>query len=189
MPDASQHPLYERLPVPPALVVFDFDGVMTDNAVWVAEDGREGVRCSRGDGMGITLLRRAGIPVLVLSTETNVVVLARCRKLKIECIHGCVDKTKTFQQVLAERHLDVARVVFVGNDVNDVGCLQAAGCGVVVGDAHPEAQAAADGALQQPGGNGAVREICDLILAKLEARPAQPNAPTSSKSEVRQRCA
>lgn len=189
MQDLQQHPLYERLPAPPALVVFDFDGVMTDNAVYVAEDGREWVRCSRGDGMGITLLRRAGVPLLVLSTETNPVVLARCRKLKIECIHGCVDKTRVFEDLLAERGLDRERVIFVGNDVNDLGCLEMAGCGVVVADAHPDAMRAADGMLTQIGGNGAVRELADLLLAKLASQSTKPTGKSARPDTLRAQCA
>lgn len=159
--------LYDLLPVPPSLVALDFDGVMTDNAVLVSEEGKEWVRCSRGDGMGITLLRRAGVRVAVLSTETNPVVQARCRKLGIECVQGCEDKASVFQAFLRERGLDAAQAIFVGNDVNDVGCLRLAGCGVVVADAHPEARAAAAAVLSLPGGHGAVRELCDLILKKL----------------------
>jgi N-acylneuraminate cytidylyltransferase len=158
------------LPAHPALLALDFDGVMTDNAVFVDEEGREWVRCSRGDGMGISLLRKAGLPIVVLSTEKNPVVTARCRKLKIECIQGCDDKTAVFQAFLAERRIDASRVIFIGNDVNDVGCLKLAGCGLVVADAHAAAKAAADGVLSCPGGQGAVREICDLLLERLQSR-------------------
>jgi N-acylneuraminate cytidylyltransferase len=158
--------LYDLLPARPALVALDFDGVLTDNAVFVCEDGREWVRCSRGDGMGITLLKRAGIRVAVLSTETNPVVRARCTKLGIECIQGCDDKAVVFAEFLRERGIDAELTVFVGNDVNDVGCLQLAGCAIAVADAHPEAVAAADALLTLPGGHGAVRQLCDLILKK-----------------------
>ena len=85
------------------LLVFDFDGVMTDNSVLVFQDGSEAVICSRGDGMGITLLRKAGFPMLVLSTEENPVVMARCRKLHLECMHGIEDKLPELQRIAAER--------------------------------------------------------------------------------------
>jgi N-acylneuraminate cytidylyltransferase len=162
--------LLDVLPLRPALLALDFDGVMTDNAVFVAEDGREWVRCSRGDGMGITLLRRAGLPIIVLSTETNPVVQARCRKLKIECLNGLEAKEAVFEQVLRKRRIPAADTVFVGNDVNDVGCLKLAGCGLVVADAHPEAVKAADAVLTHRGGHGAVREVCDLLLERLHQR-------------------
>lgn len=160
------HSLFDLLPTWPSLVAFDFDGVFTDNAVFVSEEGKEWVRCSRGDGMGITLLRRAGIRVAVLSTETNPVVQARCRKLQIDCVQGCEDKENVFRGFLRDRGLDVRQSIFVGNDVNDIGCLKLAGCGVVVADAHPQARAVAKAVLTLPGGHGAVRELCDLILQK-----------------------
>jgi len=159
--------LADALPDRVTLLALDFDGVMTDNAVYVGQDGQEWVRCSRGDGMGIALLRRAGVPVWVLSTETNPVVQARCTKLRIGCIQGCEDKTAVLQRFLKEQGWEPQEVVFVGNDVNDVGCLKLVGCGVAVADAHPVAQAVADVVLAERGGHGAVRVVCDAILAKL----------------------
>ncbi|MCS6975621.1 MAG: HAD hydrolase family protein [Gemmatales bacterium] len=155
------------LPARPELLVLDFDGVMTDNAVYVGEDGRESVRCSRGDGMGISLLRKAGLSVLVLSTETNPVVQARCRKLGIECINGLEDKEAIFRRILMERSIASANTIYVGNDVNDIGCLRLAGCALVVADAHPAVLEVADYVLSRPGGQGAVREVCDALIAHL----------------------
>jgi N-acylneuraminate cytidylyltransferase len=157
------------LPDPVGALVLDFDGVMTDNRVIVLEDGREAVTCSRGDGQGLALLRRLGLPVLVLSKEPNPVVRARCRKLEIECLHGIDDKLPALEAWLRQRGLTLADAVFVGNDVNDVECLRAAGCGIAVGDALPEARVAADLVLDAPGGRGAVREVTDWIREKLEA--------------------
>lgn len=160
-------PLSELLPAKPALLVLDFDGVMTGNTVYLDETGREMVRCSRGDGMGVTLLVRAKFPVVVLSTEKNPVVMRRCEKLKIPCIHGVADKTVAFKALLAERDVKADDVVFVGNDINDIGCLRLAGCGLVVSDAHRSVIPEADGVLSHPGGSGAVREVCDALVAKL----------------------
>jgi len=160
------------VPSPPALIVFDFDGVMTDNRVLVLEDGREAVACHRGDGWGIQSLRRHGVPVLVLSTERNAVVAARCAKLGIECVHGVGDKGAVLRALLRERGIDPARVVYVGNDVNDLECLQQVGCGMVVADAHPDVRPFAKMVLSRPGGEGAVREACDLVVAALTGLPA-----------------
>jgi N-acylneuraminate cytidylyltransferase len=157
------------LPTLPAAVVFDFDGVFTDNGVWLDEDGREAVVCRRDDGMGIQQLKRIGVPILVLSTERNPVVSARARKLGIECIQGCDDKEAALLKWLVERNLAPDRVVYVGNDVNDLDCLRAVGCGVAVADAYPEAQRAARIVLSRAGGRGAVRELCDLITQRAEA--------------------
>lgn len=155
------------LPGRPELLVLDFDGVLTDNAVYVDQEGREWVRCSRGDGMGITLVRRAGLPVVVLSTETNPVVQARCSKLGIECRQGLDDKEAAFRRLLIERGVASASTIYVGNDVNDLGCLRLAGCALVVADAHPAVLEVADYVLSKPGGQGAVREVCDALLVQL----------------------
>lgn len=149
------------------LVVFDFDGVMTDNTVSVDSEGREAVRCHRGDGWGIARLREAGVPMLVLSTERDPVVASRCRKLNLECVQGVDDKAERLRAILRDRNLDPSRVAFVGNDVNDLGCMRAVGLPVAVADAHPEAAAHARLVLSRKGGQGAVREFCDLLLARL----------------------
>lgn len=158
--------LVEQLPVDVQALVMDFDGVFTDNTVYVLEDGREAVRASRGDGMGLSMLRATGMPLFILSKERNPVVTARANKLKIECQQSTDDKLPAMMAWLEARGIEPASAVYVGNDVNDLECLRAAGCGVVPSDAHPRALAAADVVLSQPGGGGALRELCDLILAR-----------------------
>jgi len=147
------------------LIVLDFDGVLTDNGVWVCQDGTELVRCDRSDGLGIAALARAGVAVIVISTETNPVVAARCQKLGIPCIQGASDKGSALRDLLAERGLDAGRVAYIGNDVNDLGCLELVGLPVAVADAYPEILKVAALVLSRPGGHGAVREFCDLLLA------------------------
>ncbi len=159
--DRGKRPLPQKV----SLVIFDFDGVMTDNHAWVDQDGRESVMVSRSDGMGISLLRKAGIEMAVLSTEPNPVVSARCQKLKLPVLQGIADKAAALRGLLDERGVDPARVVYLGNDVNDLPCFPLVGCAVVVADAHPAAKAQADLVLSKPGGQGAVRELCDLLLA------------------------
>ena len=146
-------------------VIFDFDGVFTDNKVYVFEDGREAVACNRSDGLGISLLRATNISLLVLSTEENPVVSARCRKLKLECLQGVKDKLPALQQWLDQRAVDIRETVYVGNDLNDLACMQAVGFPIAVADAYPQVQAVAKLVLKANGGHGAVREVCDLILA------------------------
>lgn len=147
------------------LVVFDFDGVMTDNTVLVGDDGREMVRCHRGDGWGLARLRETGLPMLVLSTEANPVVAARCAKIHLPCVQGVDDKAAALAALLAERRIDPARVAFIGNDVNDLGCLRQVGLPVAVADSHPEVLAVARLVLSERGGEGAVRAFCDQALA------------------------
>jgi len=155
----------ERLPERVAGLALDFDGVLTDNRVMTFPDGTEAVSSDRADGMGIEMLRGVGIPMVVLSKEQHPVVAARCRKLGLDHAHGIDDKSAAFRAWMDEHELDPATVVFVGNDVNDVECLELAGCGVAVADAHPAAAAAADIILSRPGGRGAVRELAELILS------------------------
>lgn len=158
------------------LVVFDFDGVMTDNSVLVLEDGTEAVRCHRGDGLGIARLRRAGFAAMILSTETNPVVAARGAKLGLGVVHGCDDKAAFLERWLIEEGLDPARVVYVGNDVNDLDCLRLVGFPVVVADAVAEVIPDAALVLDTPGGHGAVREICDLLIARSRPTAGAPTA-------------
>jgi YrbI family 3-deoxy-D-manno-octulosonate 8-phosphate phosphatase len=155
-----------KRPLPPKieLLVFDFDGVMTDDRVWVDEEGHESVAANRRDGMGIAALHKIGISMVVLSTEANPIVAARCRKLNLTAIQGVGDKSSALQALLDERKLDPAHVVYLGNDINDLPCFPLVGCAVVVADAHPSVTQQADLVLTRPGGHGAVRELCDLIL-------------------------
>jgi 3-deoxy-D-manno-octulosonate 8-phosphate phosphatase (KDO 8-P phosphatase) len=145
------------------LVAFDFDGVFTDNMVYVFEDGREAVRCSRADGIGLRKLDRAGVQTVILSTEVNPVVTARGRKLGIRCVQGCADKQASLAQFLAEAQLSAAQAAFVGNDENDAGCLEQVALPIVVQDAYPAVVRLARYQTQARGGHGAVREVCDLF--------------------------
>jgi N-acylneuraminate cytidylyltransferase len=160
------------VPQPVAAVVFDFDGVFTDNRVLVAEDGQEAVSCDRGDGLGIARLKAAGVPILVLSSEVNPVVDARCRKLGVECLHGIARKWPALEAWLQDRGLDPSQVVYVGNDLNDLECIANVGCGVSVRDADPRVRAAARLTLQSDGGRGAVRELVEVVLERMELRRA-----------------
>jgi len=146
-------------------VVTDFDGVHTDDAALVDADGRELVRVSRADGLGVAALRAAGYPVLIVSKERNLVVTARAAKLGVEVLQGIDDKVAALTGWLAERGLDAARVAYLGNDVNDLGPMALVGWPLAVADARPEVRAAARLTLDQRGGHGAVRELCDRVLA------------------------
>lgn len=146
------------------LCVMDFDGVMTDNRVLTDQDGREAVWAHRGDGWGIARLKEAGVHVVVISTEENPVVAARCKKLKIECVHGCADKLTALQGMARQHALDASQIAYIGNDVNDLACLGWVGAAFAVADAVPSVRAVAHHVTRAPGGFGAVRELCDLII-------------------------
>ena len=145
-------------------LVTDFDGVHTDDSVHVDQDGVESVTVSRSDGMGVRMLRESGVPVLILSTERNPVVTARARKLNVDVLQGQHDKEQAIRGWAARTGLDLARVAYIGNDVNDLGALSAVGWPVAVADAHPRVRAAARIILTRGGGHGAVREAVERIL-------------------------
>lgn len=159
-----------RRPMPAIVkaLFLDFDGVMTDNRVWTDQDGREIVAANRGDGLGIQLLKKAGVPVIVISKERNPVVAARCKKLGIPYRQGIDDKTDVLKREQAKLGVAAAETIFVGNDLNDLPVFPLVGWGVAVADAEAEVLRQADFVLSKKGGHGAVREICDLILERME---------------------
>lgn len=146
------------------LLVLDFDGVMTDNKVYVNEDGKEMVCCSRGDGLGIEALKKFGIKILVISKEENKIVTARCKKLRVSSVQGIDNKLRALKQMMKKLNIPPSQVCYLGNDINDVECVKLAGFGCAVRDAHPEVLKVANFVTKNCGGNGAVREICDLIM-------------------------
>jgi N-acylneuraminate cytidylyltransferase len=155
-----------QLPETIGAVVFDFDGVLTDDRVLTSQDRSEAVFCTRKDGMGIRHLQEAGIPVLILSSEENPVVKARAAKLKVEVIHGSLDKAPLLAEWAAKQGIDLQSVVYVGNDINDIGPMKIVGCPIAVADAHPEVKPHALIVLEKSGGDGAARELSDMILAR-----------------------
>ncbi|RPH74680.1 acylneuraminate cytidylyltransferase [bacterium] len=163
-PGRRPRPLPERV----ELLVMDFDGVLTDNRVWVDQEGREQVAAYRSDSLGLSLLREmAGIESLVISKEQNPVVGARCRKMKVPYLQGIDDKPAALRQWLAEHHIDPAHVIFLGNDVNDVPCFPVVAWAAAVADAQVGALREADMVLSRKGGYGAVRELCDLLIERV----------------------
>lgn len=160
VPGNRRRPLPEKVD----LVVFDFDGVMTDDRVFVDQNGVESVAANRRDGMGVSLLGKAGFKMIVLSSEKNPVVEARCKKLKIPSIQGVEEKSSVLRNYLTNHHINPENVIYIGNDVNDLACFSEVGCALVVADAHPAVLRQADIILQHKGGQGAVREVCDLLI-------------------------
>jgi YrbI family 3-deoxy-D-manno-octulosonate 8-phosphate phosphatase len=158
-----------QLPTKVEFVLLDFDGVITDNRVWVDASGNEWVAANRSDGWGIARLKEKGIRVVVVSTETNPVVTARCQKLDVEVHQGLEDKARAVEALLKDEKVDPGNVVFLGNDENDIPAFSRVACAVVVADAHPSALTEADIILKARGGQGAVRELCDLIIHQMEA--------------------
>lgn len=153
-------------------VVTDFDGVHTDDRLLVGVDGAEYVTASRSDGLGVRMLREAGFPVLILSTEENPVVSARAAKLRVDVLQGVQDKAAALSSWAADRDIRLDRIAYLGNDVNDIACMELVGWPVAVPGSASEVVAAARIVLETPGGYGAVRELADLVLRSNGSRRA-----------------
>lgn len=154
------------------MIICDFDGVVTDNLVLTDENGKETVSASRSDSMHIKTLREKGVEVMILSSEPNPVVKARAKKMGVEAIHGVgmQDKGRVMREVLEQKKVRAEDVIYIGNDLNDLPCFEIAGWSVAVADAYPEVIRAADCVLTKPGGRGAVRELCEMVLKRIENR-------------------
>lgn len=161
--EARFDPIIQQVPRV-RLVVFDFDGVFTNNMVYVSEDGTEWVRCSRADGLGLELLNQLNIAARILSTETNPVVLKRSQKLKIACDYCCQNKKARLLEIIDDYGIRLNEVAFVGNDINDLECLDCVGLPIAVSDASPEVIEKASYITKLRGGCGAVREVCELLF-------------------------
>jgi len=150
------------------LLVLDFDGVITNDKVYVDENGKETVCCSRSDSFGIEMIKKVGIDVLVLSKEKNRVVQARCKKLAIKSIQGLNNKLIALKREIEKRRLTKQNVCYVGNDVSDLECMKLAGLCCTVKDAHPRVKKVTRFITNKKGGNGAIREICDKLIKAYE---------------------
>ena len=143
------------------LIVYDFDGVMTDNRVIVFQDGQEAVVVNRADGLGVEHFRSIGIPQIILSTETNPVVKARATKLKLDCISSCTDKRQALEEYCDRHNYDLGKVAFVGNDLNDLAAMKIVGFPIAPADAHPVIRELAKLVTRAEGGQGVVKELSE----------------------------
>lgn len=144
--------------------VFDFDGVLTNNLVHLNEDGQEWVSCSRADGLAFDVLRKLKIPTYILSTEKNLVVTERAKKLKIQVLQGVSDKVKAIKFFSTENRYKLDRVLYVGNDLNDYEAMKLCGYSVCPSDSHNKIKKIADIVLKTQGGKGVVRELLEDVL-------------------------
>ena len=151
------------------LVVSDFDGVMTDNRVFIDENGKESVYVSRADGQAIHILKSIGVDLVIMSTEINGVVTRRAEKLKVECIQSVINKKECLKQYCSEKNIELNDVAYVGNDINDFEAMQIVGWKIVPQDAYSEVKSIADFITETKGGYGLIREIADIIRASRES--------------------
>ncbi len=172
-------------------LVLDVDGVLTDGSLTFDEEGRELKSFDVKDGLGLVLLRDLGYRIGIISSRVSKVVAQRCRDLKIpdECIlQGELDKAAAFDKLVGRWGFESYEAVAVGDDLPDLGMMRRAGIGACPSDAVSIVKDAAALHLTKPGGGGAVRELCDLILEirrgaradkPQEVRPAQPSSDGS----------
>tara|TARA_X000000950_G_C13796528_1_gene611639 strand:+ start:773 stop:1249 length:477 start_codon:yes stop_codon:yes gene_type:complete len=141
------------------LIVYDFDGVMTDNKVTINEEGLESVIVHRGDGMAISLLKAQSYRQLIMTSEKNEVVKHRSKKLGIKAIVGVKDKKKKLSQYCLKEKIELSKVMFVGNDLNDIEAMKIVGYPVAPFDAAKEVKMVAKLITMSSGGNGVIREL------------------------------
>jgi 3-deoxy-D-manno-octulosonate 8-phosphate phosphatase (KDO 8-P phosphatase) len=145
---------------------YDFDGVMTDNTVSLDENGVESVRVNRSDGLAVSELTKRGFLQYIFSTEKNLVVSVRAKKLEIPCLQGLEDKKFALLKYCSDHKINPKECAFVGNDINDLEVMQEAGFSFCPADAHSSIQETSDIVLETRGGHGVIREILDLIIEK-----------------------
>jgi len=144
--------------------IFDFDGVLTNDFVHIDQDGIESVSCHRSDGLAFDVLKKLNKPTFILSTETNTVVSQRAIKLKISSIQGVKDKALELQKLAKENQYDLARIFYVGNDINDYNAMKLCGYSACPSDSHKEILAISKILLNKKGGTGVIRELLEDAL-------------------------
>ena len=145
-------------------IIFDFDGVLTDNRVYLNENGEESVACNRSDGIGFNVLNKIKKPTYIVSSETNRVVTQRAKKVNIPVIHGVNNKLSAIEDLSASENISLERTLYVGNDLNDFHAMKRCGFSVCPADSHPKIKEISNWILQSNGGDGVVREIVELLL-------------------------
>jgi len=145
------------------LIAYDFDGVMTDNKVYVDQDGKETVKVNRADGLGVAGIRKLGIEQIIISTEKNPVVQARAEKMELPVYQGVDNKMITLSTICTERGLAMSQVAFVGNDINDFEAMQFAGLAICPADSATKILKISDLVVKKNGGDGVIRELFNII--------------------------
>jgi len=148
------------------LMVYDFDGIMTDNKVYVDQSGNEMVQVNRSDGLGVSEIKKLGIVQIIISTEKNPVVSARANKLGINCLQGIDDKKDALLDYCQENNIDLQNIAYVGNDINDKDAMEIAGVTFCPSDAHESIKEISDYVLETEGGGGVIRELFDFLTTK-----------------------
>ena len=144
--------------------IFDFDGVLTNNKVFVDTNGNEMVLCSRADGLAFDVLRVLNKPCFILSTEKNKVVEERAKKLRIEVLHSLQDKLKSLEKLVINKKYKKSKIFYVGNDLNDFLVMKECGYTACPSDSHTKIKAVSTYKCKSKGGDGVVREVLEEIF-------------------------
>ena len=147
----------------PKIIFTDFDGCLTDDRVWLNQDGEEFVAANRKDGLAINRLKTLGVRVVITSTETNKVVAARATKLGIEALQGLTDKVEAIENYISKNNLTWNDSWYIGNDVNDLGAIRKASFSICPSDAVKVVKNAVNLKLKTKGGYGVLSELVTLI--------------------------
>lgn len=147
----------------PKILFTDFDGCLTDDRVWLNQDGEEFVAANRKDGLAVNRLKNLGIQVVITSTETNKVVLARGTKMGVEVLQGLADKVESIDQYLKQKNLSWEDVWYIGNDVNDIQAIRKAKFSICPSDAVKAVRKEVDLKLKTKGGSGVLSELVTLL--------------------------
>ena len=145
-------------------LIFDFDGVLTDNRVHLDQNGKEWVSCNRSDGLAFIILEKIKKPTYIISTEKNKVVVARAKKLKTPLLFGIKDKSKALKNLSKKKKFNLDRTLYVGNDLNDYDALKLCGYSACPSDSHKKIKAISTFILDAKGGSGVVRELLEEVL-------------------------
>ena len=151
-------------PIKIKLIVYDFDGVMTDNKVYVDQDGKETVQVNRGDGLGISEIKKLGIEQIIISTEKNPIVSTRAKKLGIYCLQGIEIKKEALIDYCYKNDYKLQNVAYVGNDINDKEVMEVVGITFCPNDAHDSIKNISNHTLKTKGGNGVIRDLLDYLI-------------------------
>jgi 3-deoxy-D-manno-octulosonate 8-phosphate phosphatase (KDO 8-P phosphatase) len=144
--------------------VFDFDGVLTNNMVYLDQNGKESVSCSRGDGLAFDALRKLKKTAYILSTEKNTVVSARAQKLQISVLQGAENKVSGIQEIIKKENCKLENILYVGNDLNDYRVMSICGFTACPADSHKKIKQISNIVLKTNGGCGVVRELLEDVL-------------------------
>ena len=151
-----------------SLIVYDFDGVMTDNKVYIDQNGNEMVKVNRADGLAISEITKLGIQQIILSTEVNPVVAQRAMKLQIPYLQGIDIKKDSLIDYCKINDIDIRQVAYVGNDINDKDTMKIVGITFSPSDAHHSIHSISDHILNSKGGDGIIRELLDYLIQQKE---------------------